>query len=100
MTKAQPRPSPADLALLDPDGGFLTQLRADWLALNAMRDKGDFTALYVLVHRLAGSAGTFGHGALGEVAMGLDDRYRDGDLANTADLTRLLAAIEATLPPT
>ena len=93
----QPSPSAADLRVLDPDGAFRERLTADHKALGALSDSHDLAPLLPIVHRLAGAAGTFGYGGLGEVAIELDERFRDGAPVTAAHLTRLLAALEQAL---
>jgi len=82
MTAVPPAPDKAALALLDPDGRFLDRLRQDRAALAELlralrKDDGEgkaiLAALETLAHRLAGAAGTFGYGAIGDAAMELED---------------------------
>lgn len=88
----QPMPSAADLALLDPDGLFRDRLVADRAELERHRE--DFTRVRVLVHRLAGAAGTFGYDELGAVAMTLDDQLAAGRSLSRSELEALLSALD------
>jgi HPt (histidine-containing phosphotransfer) domain-containing protein len=45
--------------------------------------------LKLLAHNLAGAAGLFGHAALGEAAMAIDDRYAGGDTPDPEQLALL-----------
>jgi chemotaxis protein histidine kinase CheA len=78
----------ADLALLDPDGAFLSRLAEDRAALTALA-RGLWTAsprarrrrlaeIEVLAHRLGGAAGTFGYAAVSAAALDLEDRVPTG----------------------
>lgn len=89
-----PRPTPADIALLDPDGSFRQRLLADRQALASLSDSGDLGELRRIVHGLAGAAGTFGYRELGEVAIELDERMRDEGAVSAAEVARLLAALD------
>ncbi len=93
----RPAPSAADLALLDPDGNFRDRLVADHEAVGALRDSHDLTALQPIVHRLAGAAGTFGYPELGDIAIEIDERFRDGRPVAATDIARLLAALDQAL---
>lgn len=79
-------PERAALALLDPDGSFIERLRQDRATLMALlkelADGGSakqapLERLQTLAHRLAGAAGTFGHGQIGEAAISLEDCLPD-----------------------
>jgi HPt (histidine-containing phosphotransfer) domain-containing protein len=72
----------ADLLLLDPDGTFPARLADDRDALArlarglraaspARRDRA-LAEIEALAHRLAGAAGTFGYGAVGDAALELE----------------------------
>jgi HPt (histidine-containing phosphotransfer) domain-containing protein len=76
-------PTPAELALLDPDGAFLDRLRNDAASL-ARHARGLWTttaaarrrrliAIVDLAHRLGGAAGTFGYEKIGSAAQELED---------------------------
>lgn len=110
-------PTGADLTLLDPDGAFSARLAEDHNVLGklargfraaspARRDR--FLAeIEVLAHRLAGAAGTFGHGAVSAAAFELEHciiaaRGRsDGPDGKTIDrcLTGLLGALVHAIGP-
>jgi HPt (histidine-containing phosphotransfer) domain-containing protein len=75
-------PTPAELALLDPDGAFLGRLRDDgaslarlarglWTATAAARRRR-LIAIVDLAHRLGGAAGTFGYEEVGIAAQELE----------------------------
>lgn len=109
----QRTPTAAELALLDPDGSFTQRLAEDRVALAALArilepapvPPGDaaLAAIQILAHRLAGAAGTFGHGAVSEAALALEDSViglRQGgvDAASAAGrLGALLASLDAAL---
>ena len=93
----QPAPGPADLALLDPDGSFRARLEADCAAVASLDSGGDLSPLREIVHRLAGAAGTFGYPELGDVAISLDEAFRDGRVAEPRDVDQLRAVLEQAL---
>lgn len=98
MTRTRrPAPGPADLAILDPDGRFRHRLDADRAAIVSLSDSHDLDQLRAIVHRLAGAAGTFGYGSVGDVAIALDDKLAAGRAVTAADVARLLAALEQAL---
>lgn len=74
---------------------------ADDLARLRLLMTGDLAAneLRALAHNMAGAAGTFGHAALSEAAMAIDDRYVQGQLPDQAQLAllerRLVEAAES-----
>lgn len=88
----QPAPSTADLALLDPDGLFRGRLAHDRRVLS--RHRNDIAHVRVVIHRLAGAAGTFGYAGLGEIAVALDDRLTDGLPVAADDIDGLIAALD------
>lgn len=106
-------PTAAELALLDPDGAFSRRLAGDRAALAALSsvldaapvasDDRSLVALQLLAHRLAGAAGTFGHGAVGEAALDLEESVialREGEAdpaLAAAHLAVLLATLDAAL---
>ena len=49
------------------------------------------------MHGLAGAAGTFGFGELGDIAIALDDRFVAGQPVSAIDIARLTAALEQAL---
>jgi HPt (histidine-containing phosphotransfer) domain-containing protein len=97
LKRPLPQPSAQDLALLDPDGRFRDRLEADRQALAQLSDAGDLDKLRRVVHGLAGAAGTFGYGDIGDIAIEFDDRFRSGAPPVAVDIARLLAALEQAL---
>jgi HPt (histidine-containing phosphotransfer) domain-containing protein len=93
----RPTPSEADLKLLDPDGAFRTRLEDDRQTIAQLSDTGDLDELKRIVHGLAGAAGTFGYGGLGDIAIELDDAFVAGKTVAPADIARLLASLEQAL---
>lgn len=96
----RPLPLAPELKRLDPDNAFrdrLEEYRYSLMSLNAARDA---TEIAVICHRLAGAAGTFGFAELGEVAMTIDDRLRDGRGATAMETKMLIEALERALAPT
>jgi len=93
----RPTPSAADLKLLDPDGSFQGRLEDDRQAIAQLSDSGNLDELRQIVHGLAGAAGTFGYGEIGDVAIEIDDRFVAGDAVTAAVIARLLAALEQAL---
>ena len=83
-------PSADDLRILDPDGQFQARLIADRAAIERLSRDSASAELARLVHGLAGAAGTFGHKAIGDAAMALDDALRDGNLAAAPALLEAL----------
>lgn len=69
---------------------FRERVAGDLARLRHLR-AGDLAGgeLKALVHNLAGAAGTFGHPALSEAAMAIDDRYAVGTLPDAAQLALL-----------
>ncbi len=102
-----PAPTAADLALLDPDGTFAQRLAEDREALAALAaappDGEALAAIQLLAHRLAGAAGTFGHAAVSDAALDLEQSVvdlRNGRVEPPAAARRLavlLAALDAAL---
>jgi HPt (histidine-containing phosphotransfer) domain-containing protein len=70
-----------------------------WNAFSATRDDTAARKLHGLVHRLAGSAPTYGYASLGLLARKADHAFGDASAAGgTSDLARRLAGpIEALL---
>ena len=94
----QPAPSAGDLALLDPDGLFRGRLAHDRRVL--ARDSNDIAHVRVVIHQLAGAAGTFGYAEIGDIALALDDRLADGMRVSPEDIGALIDALDAALEPT
>jgi HPt (histidine-containing phosphotransfer) domain-containing protein len=92
-----PEPSASDLKVLDPDGRFRERLEADRQAIAELGDNGNLSELKRIVHGLAGAAGTFGYGAVGDIAIALDDRLVAGETVGAPGIARLLAALEQAL---
>ena len=93
----RPTPSAADLKLLDPDGAFRARLEDDRQAIAELSDSGDLNELKRIVHGLAGAAGTFGYGEVGDIAIEIDDVFARGESVGAQDIARLLAALEQAL---
>ena len=93
----RPTPSAADLKLLDPDGSFRVRLEDDRQAVAQLSDSGDLDKLKQIVHGLAGAAGTFGYGEVGDIAIELDDTFVKDGTVDPRDIARLLAALEQAL---
>jgi HPt (histidine-containing phosphotransfer) domain-containing protein len=91
----QPAPSAADLALLDPDGLFRGRLAHDRRVL--ARHRNDIAHVRVVIHQLAGAAGTFGYAELGDIALALDDRLAEGLAVKADDIAVLIAALDQAL---
>jgi HPt (histidine-containing phosphotransfer) domain-containing protein len=87
----QPAPSTADLALLDPDGLFRGRLAHDRRVL--ARDRNDIARVRVVIHQLAGAAGTFGYAEIGDRAIALDDRLAEGLPVSADEIEALVAAL-------
>lgn len=90
-------PSPADLALIDPDGAFRDRLMRDHDSIVALSQQGALRELETVVHRLAGAAATFGYMEIGSIATKLDDafvssREKGTEAPDVAPLLRALAA--------
>jgi DNA-binding response OmpR family regulator len=89
--------------LLDPDGSFRQRLVDDRAALAALERKLDqrgdrvLAALSVLAHRLAGAAGTFGHGDVGEAAALLEQRTETVLAAGAASRVRLVPLVRGNI---
>lgn len=93
----RPASSEADLKLLDPDGLFRARLESDRRKIAQLSDSGNLEDLKRVVHGLAGAAGTFGYGEVGDVAIELDDAFVAGRAVTAAEIARLLAALEQAL---
>ena len=91
----QPAPSVADLALLDPDGLFRARLAHDRRVL--ARHGNDIAHARVVIHQLAGAAGTFGYREIGDIAIDLDDRFADGLPVSVEDIATLVGALDEAL---
>ncbi|ODT15765.1 MAG: hypothetical protein ABS35_30490 [Kaistia sp. SCN 65-12] len=76
-----------DRALLDPDGvfpqrlagdrAFLAASAGDLWTLEAGARESRLRGIATLAHRLGGAAGTFGHHAVSEAALALEDEILD-----------------------
>jgi HPt (histidine-containing phosphotransfer) domain-containing protein len=92
-------PTPAELALIDPDGSFRERLVRDRESLVLLARQGPQRDLERVVHRLAGAAATFGYLEVGAVAVELDDAFvasrEDGTMP--PDVTPLIEAIAEAL---
>jgi HPt (histidine-containing phosphotransfer) domain-containing protein len=74
----------ADLALLDPEGAFLSRMAEDRAALAGLAGglwkaspearRRRLAEIEVLAHRLGGAAGTFGYEGVSAAALELEDR--------------------------
>lgn len=108
---AAPAPTPAPAAPHPDAGDGLDELRSRFLTrcaadLATLRDAGARPdQIRFVVHRLAGAAGTFGYGALGEAAAGLDLALQAGAdpqgaeaQAMTATLVELLESLTSPGP--
>jgi HPt (histidine-containing phosphotransfer) domain-containing protein len=78
----------------------LTPLRAKFIVrcaedLLVVRSGPGAADLARVVHRIAGVAGMFGYGALGELAGRIDDRAHAGEGFAASDLAELVSALEA-----
>lgn len=70
---------------------FLDRCRSDAKLLRALSE--DDPSMLHIVHRLSGSAGTFGYFELSEAAEALEDRLREEEPAS-GELGRLLELLE------
>ncbi|MEO8756625.1 MAG: Hpt domain-containing protein [Devosia sp.] len=86
-----PSPTPAELAVLDPDGGFRQRLSDNLDAITRLQAAGDLEAIRVVIHQLAGAAGTFGFTEIGDIALQID--ALDDLSQRPTDLARLVAAL-------
>jgi HPt (histidine-containing phosphotransfer) domain-containing protein len=106
--------SAADLLLLDPDGTFPARLAEDRGALARLarglraaspaRRDHSLAEIETLAHRLAGAAGTFGYGAVGDAALELEHavaaaRRQGGRVTVDRSLAGLLSALNRALGP-
>ena len=74
-------PEGGDAAILDPTGSFRQRLVDDRLVIAGLVENlwsapdrtGRIAQLEVVVHRLAGAAGTFGFAAISEAAIAMED---------------------------
>lgn len=93
------QPSPDDLKLLDPEGNFRRRLSDDRAAIARLAETGELAELKIVVHRLAGAAGTFGYAEVGDIAIEIDDLFEDkATAAPILEATRgLLNALDRAL---
>ncbi len=79
---------------------FRARVMADRAELEVLA-RGDPTSaeLRRLVHNLAGSAGTFGYGALSQAAIEVDDQMASGLPADPASLDRLRERLDEVARP-
>ena len=59
--------------------------------------KSEADAFGLVAHGLAGAAGTFGYGELGDIAIEIDDAIVKGEAVAVEDIARLLVALEQAL---
>lgn len=79
---------------------FLQRTRDDYERLRTLRDAPSENAkeeLAFMVHRIAGTAGMFGFGDVGEVAGRLDAKIGEGERVIAADIDPLVFAVDAML---
>lgn len=69
---------------------FIERCRADLMELERLRSEADAEAMGAIAHRLAGAAGSFGFPEIGECALTIDQRLRDGHGAPGPELEKLL----------
>jgi HPt (histidine-containing phosphotransfer) domain-containing protein len=88
-------PTPAELAIIDPDGSFRQRLARDRDAIAALIGQGADRQLETIVHRLAGAATTFGYEEIGTLAIALDDAFIEAREQGRAvpDVAPLLARL-------
>jgi len=79
----------ADLCDLVPD--YLAHKRADSTALDAAIERGDFTIVAALAHRMKGDGGSYGFDQITEIGAGLMDAARREDLPKARRLAGSLA---------
>jgi hypothetical protein len=88
-------PSPADLALIDPDGSFRLRLERDRKLIMTLSERGATRQLAVTVHKLAGAAETFGYPEVSRIALQLDEAFvaADKNGAASPDVAPLIRAL-------
>ena len=69
---------------------FVERCRADLAGLRGLRDCGDVAGVGVIVHRLAGAAGSFGFPDISAAALAADQRIRDSGEIPAGEIERLL----------
>lgn len=77
-------------------GLFAERCRADLARLRATPDEDELT---VTIHRLAGSAGSFGYPEVSRIAADLDVRIRNGERLFPVQLEELFRVLEGAFPP-
>lgn len=68
---------------------FIERTRQDGDALETAFRSGDDAVVQHLAHNLAGAAGVFGFGDLGDAARTIDDAYAAGDRPSSEAVTDL-----------
>lgn len=68
---------------------FIDRTRKDGDALETAFRSGDDAVVEHLAHNLAGAAGVFGFGDLGDAARAIDDAYAAGERPTSAAITDL-----------
>lgn len=77
---------------------FIERCRNDLHDLRRFHDSGDLEEIGHLVHRLAGSAGSFGLPEISRLASGIDQQLRDSHGDTPVELGPLLAALQDLQP--
>jgi PAS domain S-box-containing protein len=93
-----PATAPADAVMTALRDKFIARCKDDLRAIHTLMSQpaGDAReALHQLVHRLAGTAGTFGYSDLGALAGDLDQVCARGGLPGDTEVQRLAANLEA-----
>lgn len=72
---------------------FLERCRTDLEDLGRLLDKRDVAGVGVIVHRLAGAAGSFGFSDISAAALVVDQQIRDQEEAREVDLEYLLGLL-------
>ncbi len=73
-----------DLIDLIPD--FLSRKRADLQTLTGALDRGDFTTIAALGHKIKGEGGSFGFDVLSDIGAALEATAKKGDRESSREL--------------
>ena len=68
---------------------FIERCRKDLSELDRLHSEADAQEMGVIIHRLAGAAGSFGFPELSECALAVDQHLRDGHEATRQEFDEL-----------
>ena len=72
---------------------FIDRCRADLQEIRRLGERAETAEIGAIVHRLAGTAGSFGFPAISLAALEVDQKIRDSRVVSGTDMETLLALL-------